>query len=270
MTIEGSGVDGALLAEAEASGLSLTAVPGNSAKIRLCLDLARQVAARDRTRILDVGAGGRYAPFNLWEPFVPYASRIDLTGIDVAHLAETADRAAKLDFPVELHSAGVESIVDLFGRAAFDAVVSTQVLERLPRWRDAVACMCDVVKPGGVLYISCDSGDMTLSAATRVKLQGKRAYARSVGKAPRLRQAAGRFLSGEWEKAPRLDELRECVTSCGVEVQAARHYGLRDLKPMQRALDAKGRLLSLALEEAVHTTEPGDYRLLYVQAVRRG
>lgn len=263
------GADLALFAEAEASGLSLTDLPGNSAKIRLSLDLARQVAASSRTRILDVGAGGRNSPFNLWEPFLPYAGRIDLTGIDVAYLPETAARAAELGFPVELHSGGVESIVDHFGQAAFDAVVCTQVLEQLPRWRDGVARMCEVLKPGGVLYVTCESGDKTLSAATRLKLKGKRSYARLVNKAPRLRKAAGRFLSGEWEQAPALVELRECAESCGVEVETARHYGLRYLKAMQRSLDARASLLPLALEEAVSPGDPGDYLLLYVRALRR-
>ncbi len=244
-------------------------MPANSAKIRLILDLARQVAAADRTRILDVGAGGRNSPFNLWEPFVSYAGRIDLTGIDVAYLPETAARAAELAFPIKLHSGGVESIVDQFGRAAFDAVVCTQLLEQLPRWKDGVARMCEVLKPGGVLYVTCESGDKSHSASTRLKLEGKRTYARLIDKTPRLRKAAGRFFSGEWEKAPGLVELRECAASCGVEVQVARHYGLRNLKAMQRYLDAEGRLLSLALEEAAPSGDPGDYLLLYVRAVRQ-
>lgn len=252
----------------EASRLSLTALPANTAKLRLILDLARQVAASSRTRILDVGAGGRNSPFNVWEPFLPYADRIDLTGIDVAYLPETAARAAELGFSVELHAGSVESIVERFGRAAFDAVVCTQVLEQLPRWRDGVTRMCEVLRPGGALYVTCESGDKALSATERLKLHGKRGYARLAGRAPRLRTAGSRFLSGEWQQAPRLSELCDGAAASGVEIEVARHYGLRSLKVLQRSLDGNGRLLSLALEEAIDDRDPGDYLLLYLRAVR--
>jgi SAM-dependent methyltransferase len=257
---------GPVLREAAATELDLSELPGNSAKVRLILDLVRQVSAADPPiRILDVGAGGRYYPFSLWEPFAPLKSRIDLVGVDVANLEPTAKRAAELAFPVDLQDGGAETVVDRFGHDAFDIVVSTQVLEHLRDWRGALAQMLEVLKPGGGLYITCDSGDYSIPPRTRAKLAGKRLYAQATRRSSWLR---ARSLSGDWEDAPTLAALAEHAEGLGLEVKALRHYGLGVLKTVQIRLDARGRLLSLALEEALAPGDPGLYRLIYLYAVK--
>lgn len=257
---------GPVLREAAATDLDLSELPGNSAKIRLILDLARRVsAATQPMRILDVGAGGRYFPFSLWEPFLPLAARIELAGVDVANLEPTAKRAAELSFPMDLREGGVDSVADHFGLEAFETVVSTQVLEHLPDWRGGLAHMTEVLKPGGRLYVTCDSGDYSAPALTQAKLAGKRLYSHAMRRAPLLR--LGR-LSGDWEDAPTLAAMREHAEALGLEVEQLRHYGLGDLKEVQIRLTAPGRLLGLALEEALAPGDPGRYRLIYLRALK--
>ena len=253
--------------EAAASGLSFASLPGNTAKIRLILDLARQVAAGGETRILDVGAGGRYFPFNLWEPFLPYAATIDLCGVDVDHLEATARRAAEIGFPVDLRPGGVETILDTFGPGSFDAVVSTQVLEHLRNWRRGVESMAQALRPGGTLYLTCDSGDLARPARKRAWLAGKCAYARVAEHVPAVKRVASGRLSGDWEKAPTLAEVRQHAERLGLEVEAIRHYGVQDLKSSSVDLDVHGRLLWLALEEAI-SCDLRAYTLLYLRARR--
>ena len=255
------------LEEALGSGLALGVLPGNTAKIRLILDLARQVAAGKTTKVVDVGAGGRYVPFNLWEPFLPYVDAISLSGVDVAHLDATAARAAELGFPVDLRPGGVESLLQTFGEESFDAVVSTQVLEHLPDWRSGVETMALALRPGGTLYITCDSGDLLRPAGTRIRLAGKRAYARVAATAPVVRQAAP-SLSGDWERAPTLRELRTHAERVGLEVETVRQYGMQPVKDAATQLDVRSRLLWLALEEQLDLEGSRACTLLYLRARR--
>jgi SAM-dependent methyltransferase len=247
--------------------LSLAELPGNPAKIQLILDLASLVAATPgRLRVLDVGIGGRYAPFSLWEPFAPLADHFELHGIDIAHLAETQARAAALGFPVQLLERSADDLIDTFGKGSFDAVVSTQVLEHLPRWRAALAQMGSALRPGGTLLMTCDSGDRDLTTQRRLRLTAKRWYARAAAAEPRLKQLGGRVLSGDWEKAPRLDDVRRVVEQRGLTIEALRHFGLRDVKEMQNHLDATGRLRWLDLELQIRSGDPSRFLLLYLRA----
>ena len=143
-------------------------------------------------RILDVGAGGRYFPFSLWEPFIPLAARIELVGVDVANLEPTAKRAAEL---VPSGSARVWRRVRRSTTSAvtrFDTVVSTQVLEHLPDWRGGLAQMTEVLKPcGEPLHHLRLRRLLRARRFTRAKLEGKRLYAHATRRAPRLRVGAG-------------------------------------------------------------------------------
>jgi SAM-dependent methyltransferase len=258
-----------VLDEAAASGLDLSRLPGNPAKLRLQLDLARQLATAGGTlRVLDVGAGGRNEPFNLWEPFLPLAGQLELVGVDVAHLEETRARAHAIGFPVELRSGSADELVSLFGAAAFDAVVSTQVLEHLRDWPGALREMRDVLRPGGLLYATCDSGDLRLGTATATKLAGKRAYARAGEHVPGLRRALEGVASGEWERGPTAAAVEREAVALRLEIELLRHYGIRDLKDMQTRAGSAGRLLWLAYEESLADGDPGLHRLLYLRARR--
>ena len=257
-----------VLEEAASSGLALGALPGNTAKIRLILDLARQVSTASRTRVLDVGAGGKFFPV---QPLgaVPSLRRRDGTvGIDVDHLEPTAARAAEIGFPIDLRPGGVQSIIDIFGRDGFDAVVSTQVLEHLRDWKGGVEKMAQSLRPGGTLYLTCDSGDLAIPATKKLRLAANCIYARVAEEAPALKRAGERVLSGDWEKAPTLTQLREHALRLGLEVEAIRHYGVQKLKATSRDLDADARLHWLALEEQLVSCDPAAYTLLYLRARR--
>ena len=254
-----------VLDEAGASGLALGVLPANTAKVRLVLDLASELPADGRLRILDAGCGGRNNPFNLWEPLLPLADRIELTGVDLAFLEETRARATELGFPVEVREGSVLELERQFGAEAFDAVASTQVLEHVEEWQEALRQVAAVLRPGGLLLLTCDSGELRRGPAERAKLAAKRLYARAP---ERLRHRAARVASGEWEWAPTRDELEAGARVAGLDVERCAHYALRDVK------DAQGgpgtRLLALALEEALAEERPGfdpaRYRILYLRA----
>jgi SAM-dependent methyltransferase len=251
------------------AGLALAHLPGNPAKIRLIADLAQQlIAGTGRLRVLDVGAGGKFSPFNLWEPFMPLAGRLELVGVDVAHLDKTQARAAELGFPVELFECGADRLADVFGRESFDAVVSTQVLEHLPDWQGALAQMSDVLRWNGTLYVTCDSGDKAVSLGTRARLGAKCAYASASARWPLLRRAGSHFLSGDWERAPRLDEVHAVVEQLGLAIADLRHFGLRDIKAIQDQLDAEARLRWFELEEQLGEGDPSRFLLLYLRATK--
>ena len=200
--------------------------PGNAAKIRLVLDLRAALPEEGRLRVLDVGCGGRHFPLNLWEPLLPVADRLDVTGIDLAFLEETRARAADLGFPIDIQRGSVLEVEQQFGTDAFDVVATTQVLEHIREWRKALRGIAAVLRPGGLLLLTCDNGDLVRPAGQRVRLAGKRAYARLAERVPSVTRVGRRFVSGDWERAQRLEELRRGAHDAGLEVERIAYYGL--------------------------------------------
>lgn len=47
-----------------------------------------------------------------------------------------------------------EKVCEFFGPESFDSVVSTDALEHIEHWREAVQAMWDVLKPGGTLLLT--------------------------------------------------------------------------------------------------------------------
>ncbi len=260
-----------VLDEARAAGLNLSRLPGSSAKIRLILDLRARLGEAGTLRVLDVGCGGLSQPLNVWAPLVPFADRLDVVGVDIDHLEPTRRRAAELGFPMRLRQASVLDLMETFGPASFDAVVSTQLLEHVPDWVEALRQMHGVLHPGGGLFLTCDSGDLGRGRVERGRLVGKRAYSRVVVRAPAVGRALRSLASGEWERGQRLDELGAGARSVGLEVELLERYALRDLKDVRG--ESGARLLALAFEEALR--EEADtapfahlYRIFYLRARR--
>lgn len=260
-----------VLDEVRSSGLDLSRLPGSAAKLRLILDLRAQLGDAATLRVLDVGSGGLSQPLNLWEPLVPFAARLDLVGVDVDHLEPARRRAEEIGLPIAMQQASVLDLTETFEPGSFDAVVSTQMLEHVPPWVEALRQMHGVLRPGGRLFLTCDSGDLGRGRADRVRLVGKRAYARIAARAPALGRALRPVVSGEWERAQGLDDLGEGARSAGFAVELLERYALRDLKDVRGGTGA--RLLALAFEEALReeadtTTFAHLYRILYLRARR--
>lgn len=254
-----------------AAGLDLRRLPANAAKVRLILDLRGELERVGRLRVLDVGCGGLNHPLNLWEPLVPFADRLELVGVDVDHLEPTRRRAAEIGLRLELRRASALQLVDLLGSESFDAVVSTQVLEHVQDWAGALCQMHGVLRPGGSLFLTCDSGELARDLPTRGRLVAKRGYARLASRAPGLARRLRPLASGDWELGLGLEQLGEAAKAAGFEVTALERHALRDLK------DVRGgpatRLLALAFETALQeeaNTEPFAhlYRILYLRARR--
>ncbi len=262
----------AVLDEFAASGLALDRLPGNTAKLRLALDLAASLDPATRLRVLDVGCVG-VSPLSLWETFVPLADRFELTGVDVVAVDRAAARGAELGLRFTARHGSAVALAEIFGEGAFDAVVSTQVLEHVRDWRAAVAQLAAVVRPGGRVYVTCDSGDLRRARLERIRLAAKRGYALALERYPELDRIGARLVSGEWERGPTRTELGDAAREAGLEVERIGSYGLRDVKRAQRPAGSETRRLWLALEEALaveagSALDPSPYTLLYLRARR--
>jgi SAM-dependent methyltransferase len=124
-------------------------VPGNSAKIRLLLDLVELRPAR----VLDVGCGD----LSLW---AAVDERPDVVGVDIAlPPARVAGiervRATAFELP--------------FGDAEFDAVVSTQMLDDVRDRLRALREMRRVLHGGGTLFLTSDAREAPRSWRARVR-----------------------------------------------------------------------------------------------------
>jgi SAM-dependent methyltransferase len=262
-----------LLAELERSGLALDRLKTNPGKLRLSLDLAAVVAAKSRPRVLDVGCAGP-TPLNLWEAFEPLFGDFDLAGVDVRGIDRADDVARRLRIPITLREASALELTQEFGRDAFDAVVSTQVLEHVREWHRAMAEMRDVLRPGGAMLLTCDSRHVTRRWGTRFRLQGKRAYAVLREHAGVVSRLGDLFVSGEWERGQTVTELREAALELDLEVEQLRAYTLGDVKQAQRHAGSGARQAWFILEEelARESSTPPDlglYTMLYLRARRR-
>jgi SAM-dependent methyltransferase len=264
---------GSALEEFRRSGLAAESLPGNSAKLRLTLDLAALASRQRHLRVLDVGCAGP-DPLNLWEPFVPLRELLEVVGVDVAGLDRTEARARELGFDVELRDVSAYGLTAAFGEASFDAVATTQVLEHLHDWREALHEMGRVLRPGGTLFLTCDSGDVRIGPAKRARLSGKRAYASLRRLMPAVGKVGDSLVSGEWERGLPREELGDALTLAGFEVERLEWYCLHCVKVAQRHAGSETRLLWLSLEETLveETTErldPSLYAIIYARARRR-
>ena len=127
--------------------------------------LGRAVAslAGEDARLADLGGGaGRIT--------VPVASRTVTVSVDIEPhmLAACRSLAAKRGVPIGLAAGTVLQLP--FADDFFDAVLITNVLHQVARWRDALAEAARVLKPGGVLILGRDILDEESCAG---KLRGQ-------------------------------------------------------------------------------------------------
>jgi 2-polyprenyl-3-methyl-5-hydroxy-6-metoxy-1,4-benzoquinol methylase len=214
-------------------------------------------------RVLDVGCAGRSPktpPLNLWEPLAPLADGLDVLCTDVADLAPVRTRARELGLPFAFERVDVLQLRAELGAETFDVVVSTQVLEHVREWERALAEMRAVLRPGGVLLLTCDA---ETARSRSFRLAAKRIYSRLPAKS---------LLpwSGEWERGIAGAELSRAAAAAGLVVERVGLYGLRDVKRGQACAGPATRMLWLALEEAIarESTEhdPAPYTTVYLRA----
>jgi SAM-dependent methyltransferase len=263
-----------VLEEFRESGLAADSLPGNAAKLRLMLDLAALASRAGHLRVLDVGCAGPQ-PLNLWQPFVPLRDRLELVGVDIAGLDRAEARARELGLDIELRQVSAHGLAAAFGEASFDVVATTQVLEHLHDWREALREIGGVLRPGGTIFVTCDSADVRATLGKRARLSGKRAYAALRRRIPAVGKAGDSFVSGEWERGLHRDELGEALSVAGFKVERLEWYCLHCVKVAQRHAGYATRLLWLSMEEALaeETAEPIDpslYAILYATARRTG
>jgi SAM-dependent methyltransferase len=256
------------------SGLAADSLTGNSAKLRLTLDLAALASRLGHLRVLDVGCAGP-EPLNLWQPFVPLRDQLELVGVDISGLDRTEVRAHQLGLDVELRRVSAYGLTAAFGKASFDVVTSTQVLEHLHDWREGLREIGHVLRPGGTLFATCDSGDVHPTLAKKARLSGKRAYAALRRRIPAVGKAGDLFVSGEWERGLRRDELADELSVAGFEVERLEWYCLHCVKVAQRHAGSATRLLWLSMEETLATEtreriDPSLYAIIYARARRVG
>jgi SAM-dependent methyltransferase len=266
-----AGLEG-VFAELAGSGLELDKLTANPGKLRLSLDLAGLIMASPGLRVLDVGCAGP-TPLNLWEPFAQLFGRFELVGVDVRGIEHAEMRARELTIPVTLHRASALALTKEFGREAFDVIISTQVLEHVRDWRGAMAEMRNVLRPGGTMLLTCDSRHVRRTLRTRVKLQGKRAYAVLRDRAGIISRLGDRFVSGEWEKGQTVSELRDAAARLDLEIEQLSPYTLGEVKQAQHRAGTGTRQAWLALEESLarESSTPLDlglYTMLYLRARR--
>lgn len=220
------------------------ALTGNLAKIRVLEDLIEEFPAgrASRARILDVGCAGP-SPLNLWEPFLacPEAPPIEVQGVDVdAAGVEAVRRLARERGWTQVARLEVGSAYDLprlFAPGTFDAVVSTQVLEHLARPDEFLRGAAEVTRPGGVCYVTFDSGHFPSHDAAWKRL------------ARRVLVALGK--ERYHERGLTETEVVGMAGSCGLSTVETRFYNLHVVKRIHNhgvSADRKNRLAEAWME----------------------
>lgn len=144
---------------------ALAPVTGNTAKVHCLLVLERHLETHDQVAILDVGCIGP-DPLEFWRPLMDrYASRFTLDGIDVQGVERGVAAARERGWNnVRLREGSGYTLTRLFQRDRFDVVIATQVLEHMRRWRDFLKEARTVLRTGGTLIVTFDSGDFLSDA----------------------------------------------------------------------------------------------------------
>jgi SAM-dependent methyltransferase len=135
------------------AGITLT---GNTAKVRVLVELSRLIEATPGLSILDIGCIGPN-PLDFWKPLLwLYQDRFNLTGIDPD--AAGIERTRPLFPDVTLIPGTGYDLTTLFPTQKFDIIVFTQVLEHVYRYGEFLQQVAQVCRPSGQVMFSLDSG----------------------------------------------------------------------------------------------------------------
>lgn len=192
---------------------------GNSGKAKI----QRDVMAIDRpTSIIDVGAVGP-GPLDLWKGIPIDSLPIRVVGVDSD--AEAVERARGLGLRIELHAVSGYDLAERFPAETFDLAISTQVLEHVARPAELLSAIREVLRPGGLLWLTVDSGHFADSH------HGDPFWKRWA------RPWAARVSERFYDFGLTEDVLARCLAEAGFEIEELLHCNLSCLKPLYAELD---------------------------------
>lgn len=99
---------------------------------------------------LEIGCGPGYGSRLILERFG--AARVDACDLDPRQVIRARRRLSRLGDRVRLATADVTDLAPFTGRRTYDAVFDFGIVHHVPSWRDAIAEVSRVLRPGGVFY----------------------------------------------------------------------------------------------------------------------
>src|SRR5262245_14261643 len=205
---------------------------GNLAKVHCMLAIEQRLQAGNRMNILDVGCIGPQ-PLDFWRPLMDrYAGRFTLHGIDVAGIERGQQVVRESGWDnVWLKEGSGYNLSARFDPESFDLVIATQVLEHMRHWRRFFLEAHTLLKPGGLLIVTFDSGDFARAAGVV-----------DLGKNLVKRLLAGAFGSERhWDFPPRSNDVEEAATTRGFDVVECKFFNLHPVKYLHNHLSAAER-----------------------------
>ncbi|MEU8333393.1 class I SAM-dependent methyltransferase [Micromonospora sp. NPDC048839] len=103
-------------------------------------------------RVLEIGCGPGYGTRLILDQFG--AAHVDALDLDPAMTARARRRLTKYGDRVRLHTGDAADLYTSIGAtdAAYNAVFDFAIVHHIPAWRDAVAEIARVLRPGGKFY----------------------------------------------------------------------------------------------------------------------
>jgi 2-polyprenyl-3-methyl-5-hydroxy-6-metoxy-1,4-benzoquinol methylase len=191
---------------------------GNTGKAKIQRDLL----AIDRPlSVIDVGAVGP-GPLELWRSMPLDELPIDVVAVDSD--ARAVEQAHGLGLPIDLRVVNGYELSRHFPEASFDIAVCTQVLEHVAEPIRFVAEIGKVLRAGGALWMTVDSGHFAGSH------HGDPVWKRLA------RPWAARASERYYDFGLTEERLRECLDAAGFEVRTLFYCNLAPLKPFSASL----------------------------------
>lgn len=100
---------------------------------------------------LELGCGPGYGSRLILEEFG--ASRVDACDLDPRQVARARHRLVGFGERVRLDTADATDLRPFTGEHSYDAAFDFGIVHHVPAWRDALAEVSRVLRPGGVFYI---------------------------------------------------------------------------------------------------------------------
>ena len=202
---------------------------GNVAKVHVLAVMEKLFTSHYPLDVCDVGCVG-LRPFDLWEPlFQIHSSRFHLSGLDLFGIERAAEVARERGWSADLRTGDARAVEETFPDKRFDVVVSTQVLEHVRAWDRSLESASRVLKPGGHILVTCDSGEARATLSRRLRHSARR----RLGTIPSMEH--------RWERAPRAEEIVNVARRLRLPIAEWGYYNLAPLKHIHNRADRARR-----------------------------